>query len=104
MEILAGMRAGHDRDLGGFQIERLDPTGLDERDDTEGLDRRAKGDDAVRVTERLDETAGRVGLDDVASMEALLDAVADLADEDRRVRSRAVTGPCPTGPGRALRG
>ena len=50
----------------------------------ERLDRRAQGDDPVRVAELADEPAGGVDLDDVAAMDALLDPVADLADEDRR--------------------
>ena len=49
----------------------------------EGLDRRAQGDDPVRVAEDADELAAGVGLDDVAAVDALLDAVAQLADEDR---------------------
>ena len=49
----------------------------------ERLDRRAEGDDPVGVAEDADELAGGVGLDDVAAMDALLDAVAELADEDR---------------------
>ena len=63
-----------------------------------------------RVTTRSGSPSRRISrpvdvrLDDVAAVDALLDAVAELADEDGRVRSRSVTGPCPTVPGRALRG
>ena len=32
VEVLARMRAGHDRELGGLEVERLDPAGLDQRD------------------------------------------------------------------------
>ena len=49
----------------------------------ERLDARAEGDDPIRVAEQADDPAGRVDLDDVAPMDALLDAVADLPDEDR---------------------
>ncbi len=104
VEILTGMRAGHDRDLGRLEIERLDPAGLDQRHDPERLDGRAQGHDAVGITDGTDQPAGRVGLDDVASMETLFDAIPNVTDEDGRVRSRSVTGPCPPGPGRALRG
>ena len=88
VEVLARMRARHDRDLGGLEIERLDAAGLDEREDAERLDRRAQRDEPVGIAELADEPAGGVGLDDVAAVDALLDAVADLADEDRRRPSR----------------
>ena len=38
MEVLAGVRAGHDRDLGRLEVERLDAAGLDQGDDAERLD------------------------------------------------------------------
>jgi len=104
VEVLAGVGAGHDRQLGRFEIEGLDPAGLDECDDAERLDGRAQGDDSVRVTQRADESTTRIRFHDVAAVEALLDPIADLPDEHRRVGSGPVTGPYPTGPrGRALR-
>ena len=33
VEVLARVRAGHDRDLGRLEVERLDAAGLDERDE-----------------------------------------------------------------------
>ena len=45
-------RAGHDRDLGRLEVERLDPARLEEGQQPERLDRRAKGHDPVRVAER----------------------------------------------------
>ena len=71
-----------------LEVERLDAAGLDERDEPERLDRRAQGDEPVGVAELADDPAGGVGLDDVAAVDALLDAVAELADEDRRRPSR----------------
>ena len=84
MEVLARVRAGHDRQLGRLEIERLDAAGLDERDDAERLDAASQFDDPIRIAEAADQPAVDVDLDDVATMDALLDAVADLADEDRR--------------------
>ena len=43
----------------------------------------------VRIAKTPEEPAGDVDLDDVAPMDALLDAVADLADEDWRCRAPA---------------
>ena len=51
VEVLAGVRAGHDRDLGRLEVERLDAAGLDQGDDAERLDGRAQRDDAVGVAE-----------------------------------------------------
>ena len=51
VEILARVRAGHDRELGRLEVEGLDPAGLDEGQQPERLDRRAQGDDAVGVAE-----------------------------------------------------
>ena len=47
VEVLARVRAGHDRDLGRLEIEGLDPAGLDEREQPERLDRRAQGHEPV---------------------------------------------------------
>ena len=96
VEVLARMRAGHDRDLGRLEVERGDPAGLDEREQPERLDRRAEGDQPVRVAELADDPAVGVGLDDVAAMDALLDPVAQVAGEDR--------GDDPAARGRACRG
>ena len=49
----------------------------------ERLDRGAQGHEPVGVAELADEPAVRVGFDDVAAVDALLDPVAHLADEDR---------------------
>ena len=38
VEVLAGVRAGHERELGRLEVEGLDPAGLDQRDDAERLD------------------------------------------------------------------
>ena len=59
MDVLAGVRAGHDRDLGRRQLERLDPAGLEEREQPERLDARAQRHDPVRVAEQADDPAGR---------------------------------------------
>ena len=91
VEVLARVRARHDRDLGRLEVEGLDAAGLDQREQPERLDRRAQGDDPVRVAELADDPAGDVGLDDVAAMDALLDPVADLPDEDRRAPSARAT-------------
>ena len=84
VEVLARVGAGHDRELDGLEVEGLDPAGLDEGRDAERLDAAAERHEAVRVTERPDHPAPGVDLDDVAAMDALLDSVADLPDEDRR--------------------
>ena len=87
-------RAGHDRDLGRGQLERLDPAGLEQGEQPERLDARAEGDHAVRVAEQAHDPAGRIDLDHVAAVDALDDPVARLADEDRRgaAASRARDG------------
>ena len=43
VEVLAGVGAGHDRDLGRLEVERLDAAGLEERDDAERLDASIEG-------------------------------------------------------------
>ena len=75
----------------GCEVEGLDAAGLDQGERAERLDRRAQGDDPVRIAEDADELAVGVGLDDVAAVDALLDPVAELADEDRA--SRRCGGP-----------
>ena len=92
MEVLARVGARHDRDLGRLEIERVDPAGLDQGDDAERLDAAPKRDEAIRIAEPADEPAVDVDLDDVAAVDALLDPVANLADEDRRDDSRAGRG------------
>ena len=77
------MRAGHDRQLGRLEIERLDPARLDQGDDAERLDAAAEIRDAIRVAEAADEDAVDVDLDDVAPMDALFDPATDLAHEHR---------------------
>ena len=72
-----------------LEVERLDPAGLDQGDDAERLDAAPQGHDAIRIAEAADQPAVDVDLDDVAAVDALLDPVADLADEDRR-RATAV--------------
>ena len=83
VEILARMRARHDRDLGRFEIELLLPAGLEKGNDAERLHRRTKGDDPVGIAELVDDPAGGIGLDDVATVDALLDPVPEMAHEDR---------------------
>ena len=84
VEVLTGMGAGHDRELGRLEVELLDPAGLDQRHQRERLDAERSvtsrsGSPSWRMTPSVD-----VDLDDVAPMDALLDAVAHLPDEDRR--------------------
>src|SRR5207247_4019596 len=71
VEVLTRMRAGHDRQLGRLEIERLDPARLDQGDDAERLDAAAEIRDAIRVAEAADEDAVDVDLADVAPMDAL---------------------------------
>ena len=84
VEVLAGVAAGHDRDLGRLEVERLDPAGLEQREHAERLDAGPEVDDLIGVAERADHPSVDVDLDDVAPVDALLDPVADLADEHRR--------------------
>ena len=70
--------------LGRLRSNRGDAARPEERDQAERLHRRAQVDDPVRVAEQVEEPAGGVDLDDVAAMDALLDAVADLPHEDGR--------------------
>src|SRR5467141_2308638 len=84
VEVLARVGAGHDRELVRLEVECLDAAGLDEGRDAERLDAGAQRDDAVLVAERADRSALGVDLDDVPAMDALLDPVADLADDNRR--------------------
>ncbi len=104
VEVLATVRAGHDRELGWLQVEFLEAAGLDQGDDTERLDGRAESDDPVRVAELADEPAADVRFDDVAAVDALLDAVAQLADEDRRLGTGASLRARPAVPGRRALG
>ncbi len=104
VEILAAVGAGHDRELGGLQVEGLDATGLDQRHDPERLHGRAQRHDALGVAELADEPAVDVGLDDVAAVDALLDAVAQLAHEDRRLGTGAPLRARPAVPGRSALG
>ena len=83
MEVLARVRARHQRELGRLEVERVDPAGLDQGHDAERLDAAPEVGDAVRVAEAADQGAVDVDLDDVAAMDALLDPAPDLADEDR---------------------
>ena len=95
VEVLARVAAGHDRELRRFELERLDSTGLDERHQPERLDARSEVDDVVRIAEPAEQASVDVDLHDVAAVDALLDAVPDLADKDGRGRapgSRAVGG------------
>ncbi len=89
VDVLAGMRAGEDGDLVGRQLEGLDAACLEQRDRTERLDGRAQRDEPIGVAQDPDEAAGRIGLDDVAAMDALLDPVPQQADQDRRRLSLA---------------
>ena len=84
VQVLARVRAREDRDLGRLEVEGGDAAGLDQRERAERLDRGAEGDDPVGIAEDPDELAAGVGFDDVAAVDALLDAVAELADEDGR--------------------
>jgi hypothetical protein len=83
VEVLAGMRAGHQGDLGRLEIEGLDPARLDQGDDAEGLDAAPQVGDPIGIAEPPDQAPVDVGLDHVAAVDALLDATAHLTDEDR---------------------
>src|SRR4029453_15424303 len=83
MEVLTGMRAGHDRQLGRIQGELLEPTDLNEGHQPERLDGRPERHDPLDVADGTQDATGRVDLDDVAAVDAFLDAVAHLTDEDR---------------------
>jgi hypothetical protein len=82
VDVLARVGAGEDRDLRRLEVERGDPAGLEQGDRPERLDAAPERDEAIRIAQLADHTAGRVHLDDVASVDALLDPVADLANED----------------------
>ena len=85
MEVLAGVAAGHDRELRRLELELLDAAGLEQREQRRTActhDRRlttCSGSPSART-----HPPGDVDLDDVAPVDALLDPVADLADEHRR--------------------
>src|SRR5207248_9955368 len=85
------------------EVEGLDATGLDERDDAERLDTAPQVRDAVGVAKAPDEGAVDVDLDDVATVDAFLDAVAHLADEDRGRPPGGPHGWCPRGSARSAR-
>jgi hypothetical protein len=89
VEVLAGVAAGHDRELGRLELEGLDAAGLDEGDQPERLDARAEVGHVVRIAQPPEHPAVDVDLDDVTPVDALLDPVADLADEDGRCRAPA---------------
>ena len=100
VEVLARMRAGQDRDLCGLEVEGGDAARLDEREQPERLDRRAQRDKPVGIAQLADDPAGRVRLDDVTAMDALLDAVAHLSRDDRRHHPAAPSRPRRAGLGR----
>ena len=104
VEVLAAVRAGHDRELGGLQVEGFDAARFDQGHDAEGLDGRAQRDEPIRVTELSDESTAGVRFDDVAAVDALLDAVAQLPDEDRRLGAGACLRAGPTVAGRRALG
>ena len=93
VEVFAGVGARHDRDLGRFQIEHVHAARLDQGDDAERLDAAPEGDQAVGIAEPAEEPSVDVDLDDVAAVDALFDAVSNLADEDRRDNSGAGSRP-----------
>jgi hypothetical protein len=93
VKILPGVRARQHRELGRRDVVGADPASLDERDQPERLDGRAERDEQVRVTEAPDDAPVDRRLDHVAAVDALLDAVADDAHEDRAGWARA--GRCP---------
>ena len=86
VEVLAGMRAAQEGDVGRGQVERLDAAGFEQRHRAERLDGAPKRHDTVRVPEDAEHPSARVDLDDVAAMDGLDDAVPDMAHEDRRGR------------------
>jgi hypothetical protein len=76
------MGARH-RQLSRLEVERLDPAGLDQGSSRRTVDAAPEVRDAVRLAEAADQRAVDVDLDDVATVDALLDPAADLADENR---------------------
>ena len=83
VEVLTGMGAGEDGQFGWLEVERVDAACLDEGDQPERLDRGSQCYQAVGVAELADDPAGDIGLDDVAAVDALLDAVTQVPGEDR---------------------
>src|SRR5437879_2225893 len=47
VEVLARVRAGHDRQLGWREVELVDTAGLDEADEANGLDGRPQGHEVI---------------------------------------------------------
>ena len=105
MDVLAGVRRGHDRQLSRRQVEGLDPARFDEGQQAERLDARAQGDQPIRIADRADQATTDVDFDDISAMDGFDDPVPDLADEDRRraVPDRRATG-CPVARAWAHRG
>ena len=104
VEVLAGMRAAQEGDVGRREVERLDTAGFEQRHRAERLDGAAKRDHPVRVPEDAEHPSARVDLDDVAAMDGLDDAIPDMAHEDRRGRPARGLRDARTGCGRTARG
>ena len=91
MEVLAGVAGRHQRQLLGRQVEVGVARRAQQGEQPERLDGAPEVDEPVRVADDVEHPAGRIDLDDVAAMDGLHQAVAHLADEDRRRRGRAGT-------------
>jgi len=86
VQVFPGVAAGHDRKVGRRQVEGVNAARLDERHEAERFDARAERDEPVASPIRRIGRPSAVGLNNVATMFALHDPTADLADEDRRHR------------------
>jgi len=84
VEVLAGVAARHDRELRRLEAELALAACLEEGHEPERLHRRSEVDEHLRIADCPDDAPGHVDLDDIAPVDALLDAVADLANEHRR--------------------
>ena len=83
VDVLARMGAGHDRQIGGREVEGLDAAGFHERDQPERLHGGPEIDDEVRVAQHSLDRAVHVRLDDRATVAALDHVTTNLAHQDR---------------------
>jgi hypothetical protein len=112
VEILSGVAPGHEGDFVRFQLERRDAAGFDQRNDCEWGTARPEQHGTVGITERSNDTAAGIDFHDVPAMDARLEVIAKLANQDRwndplagpTARGRGLgrtpgTGPGAGGPG-----
>ena len=84
VDVLARVRARHQREFLWGQVERGDATRLDQCDECEGLGGRPERDGMLGVADDPEDRTRLVHFDDVPAMAALDHVAAEFLDEHRR--------------------